>query len=350
MNRPKEIFMMTFPLILLLGVLSCLYLESCSAKKEIQLIDSEPYPIEIPKGFPDIKIPEGNELTKARVALGKKLFFDPILSVDSSLSCGSCHLQKNAFTDLRTTSIGVEGRVGPRNTPSLVNVAFNPYFFFEGGSPSLEAQSLGPIETFHEMDFNAALLTKRLAADEHYQKMAQEAYGMEMKLFVIVSALASFERTLISANSPYDRAINGDSSAMTPAQWRGKELFFSDHTNCASCHPAPLFTNFSIENIGLEKEYQDKGRYRVTLKNEDIGKFKTPGLRNIGLTAPYMHDGSLESLDMVIEHFNVGGLGHKNQHPLIRPLDLSDHQKKDLIAFLHALTDQDVLLKPEWAP
>lgn len=337
-------------LAVLLGIYALFLLKGCRDLEEIQGIDSQPYDVAIPEGFPELPIPEGNQLTKARVELGKKLFFDPILSRDSSISCASCHKQSAAFTDGRRLSMGIEGRLGTRNSPSLVNVAYGPYFFFEGGSPSLEAQVMGPIETFHEMDFNVALLNKRLQGHPVYESMAQKAYGMNMKIHVVISALASFERTLIGANSPYDKYVNGKSEALSPQEVRGLDLFFGKKTNCASCHPAPLFTDFSLQNIGLKEAFDDKGRFRISLDSADIGKFKTPSLRNIALTPPYMHNGSMQSLEQVIDHFNEGGMGHTNQHPLVRPLGLTAQDKEDLIAFLNALTDRDVLSKPEWAP
>jgi len=313
-------------------------------------MDESPYLLEIPKGFPTLQVPEENKLTPSRVKLGRLLFYDPILSRDSTVSCGSCHRQKHAFADANRLAVGIEGRVGKRNVPSLVNSGFHPYFFFEGGSPSLEAQALGPIEHEDEHGFNAKLLVDRLRGNPFYEEWSHRAYGREMSLFVIVSSLASFERTLISAESPYDLAMRGDSSLMSPAQWRGKELFFSSMTQCATCHSPPLFTDFSFQNIGLEEEYLDLGRYRVSLKEEDKGKFKVPSLRNVSLTPPYMHDGRFQHLSEVIDHFVEGGKGHKNQSTLIRPFELSDQEKQDLIAFLEALSDKSVLSEPAWAP
>lgn len=334
-------------LAILLGVLLLPGFQAC---RDLVSPPSRPYELKIPEGFPDLEIPEDNQLTQARVDLGKKLFYDPLLSKDSSMSCASCHRQELAFTDLRAISVGIKGRVGLRNSPSLINVAYSPYFFYEGGSPSLEAQSLGPLETPHEMGLDAALLEKRLRGHPEYERMAQEAYGMGMKIYVVISALASFERTLISANSPYDSFVRGDTGALNEGEKRGMELFFGEKTDCATCHPAPLFTDFSLKNIGLKESFEDKGRYRITLDSADIGKFKTPALRNIALTPPYMHDGSMQSLEDVIDHFDRGGSGHVNQHSKVRPLGLTKQEKQDLIAFLNALTDLDAISNPDWAP
>lgn len=337
---------------MLLGVwLTCLIgLQGCQAEDSFPVLDNTPYKLSIPAGLPKMPIPDNNDLTQARVEFGKLLFYDPLLSRDSSLSCASCHVQHEAFADKNPISVGIEGRTGLRNVPSIINVGYHPYFFAEGGSPSLEQQLIGPIEDPNEMGFNARELVLRLMGRRKYEDWAWKAYGRSLDMFVISHSLASFERTLIAANSPYDQALNGDSTVMSPSQWRGYELFFSDRVGCGGCHPAPLFTNFKLENIGQYKTYEDKGRYRVSLKEEDIGKFKIPSLRNVALTAPYFHDGSHTSLDEVIEHFNLGGLGHPNQSPAIRPLGLSRSEKEDLKAFLVALTDSSILSEAKWAP
>jgi len=295
---------------------------------------------ELPAGFPEIIFPEGNEFTEARWELGKKLFFDPIMSVDNSISCSSCHLPELAFSDGRAFSPGVEDRPGIRNSPTLANVAYHPYLTREGGVPTLEMQIFVPIQEHNEFDFNIVLLAERLAADSTYVKMAREAYEREPNPFVITRSLANFERTLLSGNSRYDQSL------LSEKEQRGKELFFSEKTNCASCHGGFNFTNYAFENNGLYETYLDIGRFRFSKDSADIARFKTPTLRNIEVTAPYMHDGSFVDLESVIEHYDSGGKNHLQKSDLIRPLDLAETEKADLIAFLKSLTDESFLNNP----
>ena len=303
--------------------------------------------MEIPTGFPALPEPGDNVYSPERWALGKKLFFDMALSVDSTVSCASCHLPELAFSDQVAFSEGVQNRIGFRNVPSLANVAYHPYFTREGGVPTLEMQVLVPIQESHEFDYNIVLLADRLAKDSAYAAMAQQAYSRSLDPFVITRAIACFERSLISGNSPYDQYVNqGKTDALSASAIRGMQLFFSDETNCSSCHSGFNFSNYAFENNGLYKHYPDPGRYRLTGNPADSARFKVPGLRNIALTAPYMHDGSLNTLDEVVEHYRTGGKGHVHQSPLIKPLAISDAEKKDLIAFLQALTDQSFVQNP----
>ena len=296
--------------------------------------------MEVPKGFPEVDFPEGNEFTQARWELGKKLFFDPIMSVDNSISCATCHLPSLAFSDEHSFTAGVANRPGLRNVPTLANVAYHPYFTREGGVPTLEMQILVPIQEHNEFDFNIVPLSERLAADSTYVEMSQNAYGQEPNPFVITRALATFERSLLSGNSPYDQnSLSGNAEA-------GKQLFFSERTNCSQCHSGFNFTNYAFENNGLYETYPDIGRFRLTKDSADMALFKTPTLRNIEVTAPYMHDGSLETLASVVEHYNRGGKDHPQKSELIHPLHLSESEKKDLIAFLKSLTDKSFLENP----
>lgn len=309
------------------------------------------YELAVPLGFPEPSIPEDNLLTKERIELGKKLFYETALSIDSSLSCGSCHLAAAGFADHNAVSIGVQGRVGFRNSPTLTNVAYHPYFFKEGGSPTLELQVLGPIENHDEMGFNAAELAKRLKDHPEYDELAEKAYDRKMDLFVLTRAIAAFERTLISGNSKYDQFVfQQKKEAMTIDEQAGMELFFSERLACTTCHEGFDFTNYALENNGLYTDYQDKGRNRVTSDAADIGKFKVPTLRNIALTYPYMHDGSLKTLEEVIAHYQAGGKGHPNQHPAIQPFELSSSEKQQLLAFLNSLTDESFVHDPDFLP
>ena len=339
-----------FPAILLLaGVMFLVTLHpGCSPAPTLP---AKPFVLDIPAGFSQPDIPADNVLTQARVDLGKKLFYEKALSLDSSLSCAACHRQELAFTDAVQVSIGIEGRKGFRNSPTLVNMAWQPHFFAEGGSPSLELQVVGPIEEHNEMGFNFALAIKRIAQSAEYQQLAKEAYDREIDAFVLMRAIAAFERTLISGNSSFDQYYyQNQPDAISESAKRGWEIFSSEKAACTSCHPAPLFTDFSIKNIGLDHYDNDPGLFRATVDSADIGKFKVPSLRNIALTAPYMHDGRMASLDEVIEHFSLGGNGHANQSEIIKPINLTATEKADLKAFLESLTDMDFVQNAAFLP
>ncbi|MEL7531175.1 MAG: cytochrome c peroxidase [Bacteroidota bacterium] len=328
---------------MLIGLIAC--------QQEPHIVEQAAFEWDLPAGFAEPSVPANNEMTVARVRLGKMLFFDPILSVDSTLSCGSCHLAQAGFADHNPISLGVEGRVGERNAPTLTNIGYHPYFFREGGSPTLEQQVLGPICNNLEMGFNAALLAERLKNHPVYEPLAQETYGREIGLFVLTRAIAAYERTLISGDSPYDRFVRGeDPQALNAAAQRGLTLFKSERTNCTQCHGGIDFSLYNFENNGLYDSFLDQGRYRVTLDSTDIGKFKVPTLRNIGLSWPYMHDGSLKSLEEVVQHYNEGGQGHANQSAYVRPLGLNPKEVSDLVAFLESLTDEKFINNPAFAP
>ena len=298
----------------------------------------------IPEGFPAIEYPSDNGFTLSRWRLGKKLFYDNRLSIDSTVSCASCHKSNLAFSDNVAKTSGVFGRPGSRNAPSLTNVAYQPYYTREGGIGSLEAQVLVPIQEHNEFGFNIVDITKRLASDSVYQNMSRKAYNRNLDYFVLVRAIANFERTIISGNSAYDQfKYSGVQSAITGFERKGMELFYSDKTHCSSCHSGFNFTNYAFENNGLYQTYSDVGRKRLTGEASDLGKFKVPTLRNIAITAPYMHDGSLQTLEDVVEHYNGGGTLHPNKSDLIHALNLTYIEKQQLIAFLHTLTDHDFL-------
>lgn len=331
----------------ILTLFSILFLIIWGAGCENADIPQVPYELAIPVGFPQPDIPTDNTLTEERITLGKRLFHENALSRDYTIACASCHHQDKAFTDAEPLSIGIRNTIGNRNTPTLVNFAWQPYFFMEGGNRTLSMQSLGPIEEAHEMGFNAREAVDRLAMDSSYQRQARKAYDRNFDLFVLTRALEAFELTLISGNSPFDQYLyQHKPDALTETQKRGMEVFMGEKAACASCHPAPLFTDYSFQNIGLEQDYADHGRARVSGDSADIGKFKVPSLRNIALTAPYMHNGRFATLDEVVEHFNQGGVGHPNQSEVVKPLGLTNQEKEDLISFLEALTDQEFIENP----
>lgn len=320
-------------------IILCFFALSCTEEAETKEVDRLNL-MEIPPNFPEIDQPIGNEYTFERWSLGKKLFFDPILSKDGKVSCASCHDPSIAFSDDENISIGSDGLNGTRNVPTLANVVYHPYFTREGGVPTLEMQVLVPIQEHNEFNNNIVLIADTLSKIEIYVAMAKEAYAQEPNPFVITRALALFERSLLSGQSPYDQQYNyGIRNSMSVSAKRGKLLFESDRTSCTVCHAGFNFTNYSFQNNGLYEEYSDSGRARFTQKEEDIALFKVPTLRNIEVTAPYMHDGSIQSLEEVINHYDSGGADHINKNEYVKPLNLKESEKADLLAFLKSLTD-----------
>ncbi len=312
-------------------------------------VPNDSFTPQIPEGFPQIDYPEDNAFTTERFELGKRLFFEPALSIDSTISCGTCHEPQLAFADDLPVTPGVDGRIGRRNAPSLFNVAYHPYFMREGGVPTLEQQVLVPIQEHSEMAFNIVQAGERMAMDPEYMQMSRDAYDRDMDYFVITRALSNFQRTLLSGNSLYDKhertgtGLNSDELA-------GRDLFFSTRTNCSECHSGFNFTNYEFKNNGLTDVYKDVGRFILTGDSSDLAMFKTPSLRNVELTAPYMHDGSFESLEQVINHYNSGGSSHHQKSPLVKPLGLSDREQEQLLAFLKRLTDQDAITNENYKP
>lgn len=292
----------------------------------------------LPKSFPKMTFPEGNEPTATRVALGKKLFFDKRLSINQTIACNSCHHVKLAFADNQAITPGVKGRIGVRNAPTLTNVGFNPTLLFDGFLETLEKQAIVPIEEHAEMAFNIVEIVKRLEKVPEYQTMSNNAYDRDLDSYAITRALGSYQRTLISYQSPYDMSIKGKEKLSSSAS-KGKDLFFNS-LHCTKCHNGFNFTDFSVQNNGLYETYADSGRMRVTKLESDRDLFKVPTLRNIALTAPYMHDGSIGSLEEVIRHYEMGGKSNKNKSPHLKPFTLSDEDRLNLIEFLHALTDK----------
>lgn len=300
--------------------------------------------VSVPEGFPAIQYPADNAYTPERAELGRMLFYEPLLSRDSSVSCGSCHKLEHALADYQKVSPGVAGRIGSRNSPGLANLAYHPYFMREGGVPTLEMQVLVPIQEHSEMDFNIVEAGDRLRQDPNYNERSVQVYGREMDYYVITRALANFERTILSGNSRYDSYKKGGSGvSLSDAEKAGMDLFFSERTGCANCHGGFLFTEHAFQNNGTSAAYPDPGRFRLTGDSSDIGRFKVPSLRNCELTAPYMHDGSIPDLEAVVEHYNKGGSGHFNQDGAIRALNLSRQEKEQIVAFLKSLTDLEFI-------
>ncbi len=294
-----------------------------------------------PSHLPQVIIPTENTPTEARLALGRKLFFDPNISLDSSMSCLSCHLPEYALADTLPRSIGVHGDHGLRNAPSLYNVAYLGLINKDGGVTKLDLQALVPIEDENEMALPVVRLHQRLLKDPEYVALAQKAYDREPDAYSISRALATFVRTLYSADAPYDRYLQGDSSALSPVAQQGLKLFESDRLNCVACHSGPLQSSNEFANNGLYETYTDFGRGLITMDSLDRGKFRIPSLRNVALTAPYMHDGSLDDLSAVIAHYeNLSLRAAPLKSSKLRSFQLTPSERKALLAFLHALTGE----------
>jgi cytochrome c peroxidase len=331
-------------MVLLLG------LAACKPEPEALLMpENRPFELELPAHFPEMDIPVDNPMTADAVELGRLLFHDTRLSRDGMVSCASCHLQHLAFTDGLEISVGIEGRTGFRNSPSLANVGFAPRLFMDGGVPTLEMQILAPIADENEMDHNILLVAEELNTDPQLTALAQSAYQQEINPYTITRSLAAFERSIVSASSKYDLYLQGE-AMLTEEEMLGMELFNSDELKCASCHSGALFTDYDYHNIGLYTDYADPGRERISLDENDWGKFKTPSLRNVALTAPYMHDGSWSTLEEVIDFFAEGGQSHPNKDARIQGFAITEAEKNALIAFLNCLSDESLVHNPAFYP
>ena len=313
-----------------------------------------------PAGFARILYPPDNPTTEAGLALGRALFYDPILSADSTISCGSCHLPERAFADGRAVSRGIGGRAGRRNAPGLTNIGYlHQTLFWDGRAADLETQALHPVADPNEMGGDWPTVVHRLRHHPRYGPALRDAFGLaELRHITpdhVGRALAQFQRSLISANSKYDRVRRGE-AAYTADEQLGAAIFFdwADEPDpawrglptgeCAHCHIPPHFTNQRFFNNGLEAaptltEFTDPGRGAVTGNAYDNGTFRTPSLRNVALTAPYMHDGRLATLADVVDHYNSGGHYAENRNPNVLPLGLTADQRRGLVAFLQTLTD-----------
>jgi cytochrome c peroxidase len=328
------------------SLLVALLLLGCSGAEPAS---SEQPVIAVPAGFPPIAAPEDNEPTRERVELGRRLFYDERLSRSEQISCASCHLQQNAFADPNRVSTGEEGQVGTRNAPALVNLAYGREFFWHGGASSLEVQAVGPIKNPVEMAMTLREVAERLTSDATLLAAFDTAYGQTPNESTITRALASFVRSLVSGSSPYDRYLAGDADAIGDSAKRGEALFNGEGAECFHCHTGFNFTTNTYKNDGTLPDDPDAGRGEVTARASDSGKFKIPTLRNVAVSAPYMHDGSLETLDDVIVAYAQGGRGHPNTDPTIHPLELGADEQRDLRAFLESLTDQAFLENPAFA-
>jgi cytochrome c peroxidase len=296
--------------------------------------------VNVPLGLPEVPIPDYNPITPEKIALGKQLFFDKRLSEGGSISCASCHDPQKGFSDGVALSQGIRGLKGQRNTPTLINVAFQPYQFWDGRATSLEDQSLGPLHNPQEMGQGSELALTRLNRIPYYREQFRKVFKSSITNENIAQALASYERTLLSGNSPYDQFMAGDQGALSQQAVDGLRLF-NGKAHCSLCHQGFNFSDGLFHNLGVGwngKEFQDPGRFGVTGIFKDRGAFKTPTLRQVSDTAPYMHDGSLANLEAVVDFYVRGGNPNPHLDILIQPLQLTLEEKKELLAFLKALS------------
>jgi cytochrome c peroxidase len=310
-----------------------------------------PIYFDIPKGFPkpvyDFK---NNPLTEEGFQLGRNLFYDPILSKDNSISCASCHLQATGFTHVdHELSHGIDGKIGTRNTLTLQNLAWTKDFMWDGGVNHLDVQALAPITSEVEMNESLENVVAKLQKSDKYPELFQKAFGSKkITGQFALKAISQFVIQLKTSNSKYDKVIRNEEK-FTEIEQKGYDLFKS---NCASCHKEPLFTNNSFENNGLaiDATLNDFGRMKITQNPKDSLKFKVPTLRNVQFTFPYMHDGRFKTLTEVVNHYNSGIQKSKTlSKELQKPMQLSDNERIEIVAFLKTLTDTEFLFNPRFS-
>jgi len=291
-----------------------------------------------------------NGVTNDRFQLGRKLFYDPILSLDNTISCGNCHLQKAAFSHVdHDVSHGINNLLGTRNAPPIINLAWHTNFFWDGGVNHLELQPVNPIQNPVEMGDTLAHVISKLNSSTSYKMLFNEAYGTDsITSQLMLRALAQFMAVLVSANSKYDRVMrNENGTQFTTEESNGLAIF---RQKCSSCHSEPLFTDLSYRNNGLDSVFSDLGRGLITLDQNDNGKFKVPSLRNISVSYPYMHDGRIKTLSKVIDHYSSGIKSSPTLDPLLtNGILLSAQEKSDLLSFLQTLKDDTFLNNPAYS-
>lgn len=324
-------------------LISFLQLSACKDDDKNGMQPQNKVIFQVPSHFPAPHYNlENNPMNNASFHLGKMLFYDPILSSDSTISCATCHAQVHGFADHNMKfSEGVNGLFGERNSPALSNLAWQPTFMWDGGINHIEVMSFAPITNPVEMNEDMAHVVQKLATQTKYTNQFKEAFGSsEITDQKVLKALAQFMTMMVSSNSKYDQVITGKTS-FTAEEQNGYELF---KTNCANCHKEPLLTDYTFRNNGLDSILKDSGRKKITQKDEDNGKFKVPSLRNITLTYPYMHDGRFNSLEAVLNHYSQGVIASSTlDASLQKRLNLSQEQQANIILFLKTLTDNDYL-------
>jgi cytochrome c peroxidase len=310
------------------------------SRDRLFVIDSLPQRPIVPLAQMVMPVPAANPATDAKIALGRRLFFDQLVSVDRSVSCATCHNPDQAFTDGKAQAIGVQAKVGRRNSQTLVNRGFGRLHFWDGRAATLEAQVLMPIADANEMAMPLDDLVTRLAGNDSYAAAFQTVFERPVSSEDIGRALAAYVRTIRSGDSPYDKFVAGAADALSAEAQQGLTLF-RGKARCGICHREPLFTDEQFYNTGVavrDDVFVDDGRFAVSHNERERGAFKVPTLREVAKTAPYMHDGSLPTLEAVVDFYDAGGRPNRNLMPLIKPLGLTADEKKALIAFLQSLS------------
>ncbi len=350
----KYTFLGLIIFILVSGTLGCRDKEDNMDEDLLDIIYNPiPYDLTLPSYFPKIENPADNPLTKDGVILGQHLFYDPILSADSTMSCSSCHFPEKSFTDGKAVSIGIDNIAGTKSSMSIINLAFTySGFFWDGRSATLEEQALLPVEDPIELHNDWIDLEKKLQSHPTYPEKFRKAFGIkgkkEISKELVANAISQFERIIVTYNSKYDRVKRGE-DIYDDLEFLGDAIFFDDDPDqpdgeCNHCHNDPMMTSDDFFNNGFQTDdgnlqFPDNGRGLITNNKADNGKFKAPTLRNIMLTAPYMHDGSLATIDDVLEHYNSGGHPSVNKDPLIYNHNFTKRQLDGLKAFMNSLTD-----------
>jgi len=296
---------------------------------------AEPYQLDIPRGLKAVKIPADNPLTAEKIELGKQLFFDKRLSIDNTVSCASCHDPEHGWSNNDRFATGFKKQQGGRSAPTIINSAYQHFQFWDGRATGLEGQALGPIENPIEMAMPMDKLLPKLNDIKGYREQFEAVFGGPANNDRIAQAIAAFERTILSGDAPFDRYKAGDTKALSEAAERGRKVFFNK-ASCSACHSGPNFSDGAFHNIGIgmTADEPDLGRFASTDIEGDRGSFKTPTLREITRTAPYMHDGSLKTLEDVVDYYDRGGNDNPYLDEEIFKLGLTEQQKKDLVTFL----------------
>ena len=284
-----------------------------------------------PAGLPPVSHPKDNPSTAEKISLGQQLYFDGRLSADNKVSCASCHDPAKGFSNGEQFATGVEGQKGGRNSPTIINAAYGKLQFWDGRAKSLEDQAMGPVQNPIEMKMSLDDVVKKLNAIEGYKKQFQQVFGTDVTSDGMAKAIAAYERTVLSGDAPFDKFKAGDKAALSESAARGLKLF-TGKANCTACHAGASFTDNSFHNVGVPGS--DEGRAAINKSSGDKGAFKTPTLREIARSAPYMHDGSMKTLEEVVAHYNKGGTPHPQLDEELFPLKLTDAEAADLVTFL----------------
>ena len=303
------------------------------------------YKLKIPFGLEEsaVVIPADNPLTNEKVELGRLLFFDKRLSKNNTIACASCHMAQSAFTDGKPVSTGIHGLKGGRSAPASINRVFSTAQFWDGRAATLEEQSVGPFVNPVEHGFaNHDEMIAKMKKIAGYRKLFQQVFGTDITIGGVGKAIASFQRTILSGNSPADRFDQGQEEKAISAAAQNGLILFREKARCTKCHSGFNFSDEKFHNLGIgwDDNKVDLGRYMVTGNAEEIGAFKTPTLREIARSAPYMHDGRFKTLEEVVNFYNKGGVKNPHQDNLIIPLELTEQEKHDLVEFLHTLNGE----------